>query len=58
MLAAAGGEQADVRVTKWACCKHKAKSKGMDQVQSGELQMEGAEVIRHIVPGTRRSGEK
>lgn len=57
MLAAAGGKQADVRMTEWACCKHKAKSEGMEQVRSRELWMEGAEVIRHIVPGMR-SGEK
>lgn len=58
MLAAAAGQQADVQVRKRACCKHKAKSKGMDRVQPGELWVGGAEVIRHIVPGTRRSGEK
>lgn len=57
MLAAAGGKQADVRVRERACCKHKAKSKGTEQVRSGELRMEGAEVIRHIVPGMR-SGKK
>lgn len=57
MLAAAGGKQADVRVREWACCKHKATSEGMEQVRSRELWMEGAEVIRHIVPGMR-SGEK